>query len=132
MEAKVEAATRTMKHAVFYSNMVVELSFEKGSSSLPLFLDNTSILHVVGNSTFSLRTNIAKCYLSVQELVEEGKITILLVNTEINSQTLDQKSRQVFIIICICVSVSGIFTHAERSYVSGDGALVALGIISKV
>ena len=62
---------------------MVELDFEKGFSSVPLYLDNTSILHVAGNRTYSPRANHTELrYFFAQELVEEGKITIDNVNTQ--------------------------------------------------
>ena len=69
--------------------MMVELGFEKGFNSVPLYLDNPSTLHVAGNRTYSPRAkHIALRYFFVQELVEEGMITIHYVNTqEINLQT---------------------------------------------
>ena len=88
MEAELVAAALTMKNAVFCSNMVVEVGFEKGSSSVSLCLDNASTLHVAGNRKYSSRAkHIALRYFFVQELVEEGKITIHHVNTQINLQT---------------------------------------------
>ena len=63
--------------------MMVELGFEKGFNSVPLYLDNTSTLHVAGNRTYSPRAkHIALRYFFVQELVEEGMITIHYVNPE--------------------------------------------------
>ena len=62
---------------------MVELGFEKGFNSVPLYLDNTSTLHVAGNRTYSPRAkHIALRYFFVQELVEEGMITIHYVNTQ--------------------------------------------------
>ena len=55
MEAELVAAALTMKEAVFCSNMAVELGFEKGFSSVPLYLENTLTLHVAGNRTYSPR-----------------------------------------------------------------------------
>ena len=83
MEMEFMAAALTMKGAVFFPNMVVEVGFEKGFSSVPLYLDNTSTLHVVGNRSYSARAKYtALRYFSVQELVEEGKTTIHYVNTQ--------------------------------------------------
>ena len=42
-----------MKEAVVCSNMMVELGFEKGFSSVPVYLDNTSALYVDGNRIYS-------------------------------------------------------------------------------
>ena len=47
-------ATLTLKKAVFYSNMMVEVGLEKGFSSMPLF-GNTLTFHVAGNRTYSSR-----------------------------------------------------------------------------
>ena len=57
MEAELVAAVLTVKEAVvvFCSNMMVELGFEEGFSRVPLYLDNTSALHVAGNRTYSPR-----------------------------------------------------------------------------
>ena len=52
MGAELMTAAFTIKEAVFYSNMIMELGFEKGFSSVPLYLDNTSTLHVTGNRTY--------------------------------------------------------------------------------
>ncbi|CAN0444133.1 unnamed protein product, partial [Ascophyllum nodosum] len=50
---------------------------------VPLYLDNTSTLHVAGNRTYSSRAkHIALRYFFVQELAEEGMITIHYVNTQ--------------------------------------------------
>ena len=66
-----------MKEAVFCSNMMLELDFDEIFGSVPLFSDNTSALHVAGNRTYSPRAkHIALRYFFVQELVEEGKISI--------------------------------------------------------
>ena len=87
MEAELVASALTMKEAVFCSNMMLELGFKEGFGSVPLYIDNTSsVLHVVGNRTYNPRAkHIAMRYFFVQELVEEGKITINFVkkyNTE--------------------------------------------------
>ena len=82
-EAELVAAALTMKEAVFCSNMMVEIGFEKGFSSVPLYLDNTSTLQVVGNRTYSIRVkHITLRYLFVHELVQEGKITTYYLNTQ--------------------------------------------------
>ena len=83
IEAELVAAALTMKKAVFCSNMVLELSFKEGIGSLQLYIDNTSALHVTGNRTYSpYAKHIALRYFFVQDLVEEGKITIHLVKTQ--------------------------------------------------
>ena len=81
--AKLVVAALTMKEAVFCSNMVLELGFKEGFGSVPLYIDNTSALHDVGNRTYSPRAeHIALWYFFVQELVEEGKIIIHFVKTQ--------------------------------------------------
>ena len=83
MEAKLVAAALAMKEAVFFSNMMLELGFEKSFSSVPLYIDNTSALHVAGNRTYSPRAkHIELRYFFVQELVEEGKASIRYVKSE--------------------------------------------------
>ena len=59
------AAALTIKEAVFCSNMMMELGFEKGFSGVPLYLDSTSTLHEARNRTYSLRAkHIALRYFS--------------------------------------------------------------------
>ena len=60
---------------------MVELGFEKGFNSVPLYLDNTSTLHVAGNRTSSGETYCSEVLLH-SILVEEGMITIHYVNTQ--------------------------------------------------
>ena len=84
IEAELEAAALTMKEgAIFFSNMMLELDFDKSFRSVPLYIDNTLALHVVSNRTYSPRAkHIAlRCYFLVQELVE-GKISIHYVKSE--------------------------------------------------
>ena len=57
VEKEPVAAALTMKKVVFCSDMMVELGFEKWVSSLPLYLDNTSTLHVTGNRNTPLGRN---------------------------------------------------------------------------
>ena len=81
MEAELVAAALTMKEAVFYPNMMKELGFDTRFDSVPLYLDNTSALHVTGNSTYSRRVkHVALRYFFVQE--REGRISIHHVKTE--------------------------------------------------
>ena len=66
-----------MKEAVFCTSMVQKLEFKDGFDSIPLFIDNTSALHVAGNRTYSPRAKpIALGYFFVQGLVEDGTIAI--------------------------------------------------------
>ena len=48
MEAELVAAALAMKEAVFCSNLTLELGFDKSFGSVPLYIDNTSALHVAG------------------------------------------------------------------------------------
>ena len=57
IEAELVAAAFVMKEAVFCSNMMVKLDFERGFSSVPLYLDSASTLHVAGNCTHPLGQN---------------------------------------------------------------------------
>ena len=76
-------ADLAMKEAVFCSNMMLELGFDKSFGSVPLYIDNTSALHVAGNRTYSPRAkHIALRYFFVQELVEEGKVSIHYVKSK--------------------------------------------------
>ena len=76
-------AALTMKEAAFCSNMMVNPGFEKGFSSVPLYLNITLTLRIAGNRTCSPRAkHIALRYFFVQELVEEGKITIQYMNIQ--------------------------------------------------
>ena len=51
MEAELTAAALTMREAMFCSNMMLELGFDEGFGNVPLYIDNTSALHVAGNHT---------------------------------------------------------------------------------
>ena len=62
---------------------MVELGFEKGFNSAPLYLDNTSTLHVAGNRTSWGETYCSEVLLRSRTIiVEEGMITIHYVNTQ--------------------------------------------------
>ena len=51
--------------------------------SVPLYVDDTSALHVAGNRTYSSRVkHVASRYFFIQELVEKGRIVIHYVKTE--------------------------------------------------
>ena len=72
-----------MKEAVFCPNMMLELGFDESFGRVPLYIDNTSALHVAGSRTYSPRAkHFALRYFFVQELVEEGKVSIHHVNSE--------------------------------------------------
>lgn len=82
IEVKFVTAALTMKITMSCFNMMVEVGFKKGLSSVPLCRNNTSTLHVTGNRIYSPRAkNVALRYFFVQDLVQEGKITIHCVNT---------------------------------------------------
>ena len=94
MEAELVAAALTMKEAVFCSNMMLQLGFKEGFGSVPLYIDNTSALYVAGSRTYSPRAkHIAPRYFFVQELVEEGKVTIHFVITQDQIADLRTKHR---------------------------------------
>ena len=83
MEAELVAAALTTKEGVFCKSMMQELGFKDGFDSVPLFIDNTSALHVTGNCTYSSRgKHIALRYFFIQELVEDGTITIHYAKTQ--------------------------------------------------
>ena len=92
MEAELVAAALAMKEAVFCSNMMKELGFGTRFDSVPLYIDNTSALHVAGNRTYSSRVNhVALRYLFIQELVMEGRITVKYVKREDQLADIDTK-----------------------------------------
>ena len=77
------AAALAMKEAVFCSNMMKELGFGTRFDSLPLYIDNTSVLQVAGNRTYSSRVkHVALRRFFIQELVKEGRNTVKYVKTE--------------------------------------------------
>ena len=75
-------AALTMKEAVFCSNMMKELGFGTRFDNVPVYIDNTSTLHVAGNQNYSPRVKHVALRLFVQELVKEGRISIHYVKTE--------------------------------------------------
>ena len=77
---------------------MLKLGFNESFDSVPLHIDNTSALHVAGNRTYSLHAKYIalRCtrtynprskhialrfYFFVQELVEEGKVSIHYVKS---------------------------------------------------
>ena len=83
MEAELVAAATAMKDSLFCRNMMLELGFTEGFRSVPVYIDNTSALHVAGNRTLSPRAkHIALRYCFVQQLAKEGKVIINFVKTE--------------------------------------------------
>ena len=74
MEAELVAAALTTKETVFCNSMMPELGLKDGFENVSLFIDNTSVLHVVGNYAYSPRAkHIALRYFLIQELVEDGR-----------------------------------------------------------
>ena len=60
-----------------------ELGFGTHFDSVPLYIENTAALHVAGNWTYSSRVkHVALRYFFIQELVQEGRITVAYVKTE--------------------------------------------------
>ena len=83
MEAELVAAATAMKKSLFCRNMMMQLGFTEGFRSVPVYIGNTSALHVAGNRTFSPRAKyIALRYFFVQDLDKEGKVIIHFVKTE--------------------------------------------------
>ena len=84
MEAELVAAALAMKETVFCSNMTLELGFDKSFGSAPLYIDNTSALHVAGNRTYSPRAkHIALRYFSCKNWWRRARSasTVLRVRT---------------------------------------------------
>ena len=70
MDAELVGAALIMKgEEIFCSNMMLEMGFNESFGSVPLYIDNTSALHVAGNRTYSPRAkHIAlRYYFFVQE-----------------------------------------------------------------
>ena len=83
MDAELVVVALTIKKAAFCSNMMLELGFDESFGSVPLYIDNTSALHVAGNRNCSPRAkHIALRYFFVQELLEEGKVSIHYIKSE--------------------------------------------------
>ena len=55
MEAELVAVALVMKEAMLCSNMMKELGFGTRFDNVPVYIDNTSTLHVAGNQTYSPR-----------------------------------------------------------------------------
>ena len=63
--------------------MMKELGFGTRFDNVPVYIDNTSTLHVTGNQTYSLRVkHVALRFFFVQGLAKEEKINIHYVKTE--------------------------------------------------
>ena len=92
MEAELVAAALAIKEAVFCSNMLIEPGSGKEAEKVPLYIDNTATLHVIGNRAYSSRTkHIALRFFYIRELVSEGKMTIHYVSTEDNLADIGTK-----------------------------------------
>ena len=81
LQSGITGADRTamiMKKAAFCSNTMLELGVDESFGSVPLYIENTSALHIASNRTYSPRAkHIAlKYYLFVQKLVKESKVII--------------------------------------------------------
>ena len=69
MEAEPVAVALAVQEAVFCSNMMKELGFGTRFDCVPLYIDNTSTLHVAGNRTYSSRVkHVALRYFSSRSL----------------------------------------------------------------
>ena len=83
METELVEAALTRKKTIFCSNMMFKLGFDESFGTVPLYIDNTSVLHVPGNRTCSPRAkHIALGYFFVQDLAEEGKVSIHYTKSE--------------------------------------------------
>ena len=92
MEAELVASALAMKESVFCSNMMTELGFGQQFGEVPLYIDNTATLHVLGNQAFSSRTkHIALRYFYVRELVTEGAISIHYIPTDLQLADMGTK-----------------------------------------
>ena len=92
MEAELVASALTMKEAVFCSNMMTKLGFGQQFGQVPLYIDNTATLHVLGNQAFSSRTkHIALRYFYVRELVTERANSIHYIPTELQLADIGTK-----------------------------------------
>ena len=92
MEAELVASALTMKEAIFCSNMMTELGFGQQFGQVPLYIDNTATLHVLGNQAFSSRTkHIALRYFYVRELVTEGAKLTHFIPTDLQLTDIGTK-----------------------------------------
>ena len=68
----------------------------KGVGKVPLHIDNTATLHVIGNRAYNSRTkHIALRSFYIRELVSEGKITIRYISTEDQLADVGKKSTSI-------------------------------------
>ena len=89
---------------MLYSSITLELGFDESVGSVPLYIDNTSALHVTGNGTYSSHAkHIALRYFLVHELVEKGKASTHYIKIEdqlanLNNKHLSKHRHRNFII----------------------------------
>ena len=82
MQAELVALALAMMETMFWSSMLTELGFGKEFEQVPLHIDNTATLHVIGNRAFSSRTkHIALRFFYIREL-KENKIATHYISTE--------------------------------------------------
>lgn len=71
-----------------------ELGFGTRYDSFPVYTDNTSTPHIMGNGTYNLRVKrVALRYFFIHEPVEEGTTSIRLVKTE--DQVADMGTKRI-------------------------------------
>ena len=76
-------AALKMKEAMFCSKSRKELGFVTRFDKVPLYLYNSSAIHVAANRTYSPRARfVALRYSFVQELVKDGQISTHYLKTE--------------------------------------------------
>ena len=98
MEAELVAAALVRKKVVFCTNMM-ELGCRSEFSSAPLYIDNTAILNLIGNQTFSARTkHVALRLFYIRELVKEENISITQDNLADIGTKHFNKQRHKFLI----------------------------------
>ena len=83
MEAELVASAIAVNEPVFCSDILTELGFGNEFEQVPLHMDSTAKLYVIGNRAFSSRTkHIALRFFYIRELVKENKITTHYMSTE--------------------------------------------------
>ena len=69
-----------------------ELGFEEAFKCIPVHIENTSALYVAGNKTYSSRVkHVALRLFYVREIIQEEKISIHYVPTELNIADIGTK-----------------------------------------
>ena len=83
MEAELVVSALAMKEAVCCSNMLTKLGFGMEFEQVPLHMNDTATLHLIGNRAFRSRTkHIALRFFYIRELVKETKITTHCISTK--------------------------------------------------